>query len=162
VTPQARGARATAAAPAQPARQPARRQAEGARSPLRVVDPRRLRIRARQRRARVLVAAAAAMVLGSLGVVAAGQALVTSQQVRVDNLHQALSAAVAQDQDLQLSRAQLAAPSRILSIAEHELHMVAPASVTYLVPVNPGPPESVPATAGARHTAKTTRGGSNR
>jgi len=160
VTPEARGARATAAAPAQPAGQPARRHAGGARSRLTVVDPRRLRLRARQRRARVLVAAAAVVALGSLGVVAAGQALVTSQQVRLDNLHQALSAAVAQDQDLQLSRAQLAAPSRILDVAERELHMVAPASVTYLVPVNPGPPVS--AAADTQHTASTTRGGTNR
>ena len=51
----------------------------------------------------------------ALLVVAAGQAFVATQQVRLDRLDRGLATAVARDQNLQLTRAQLASPSRILA-----------------------------------------------
>ena len=70
-------------------------------------------------------------------IVAAGQAFVAAQQVHLDRAQQQLATAVAKDQNLQLTRAQLESPTRILSFAEHELGMVVPSHVTYLVPVDP-------------------------
>ena len=70
-------------------------------------------------------------------IVAAGQAFVSAQQVHLDRAQQQLATAVAKDQNLQLTRAQLESPTRILSFAEHELGMVVPSHVTYLVPVDP-------------------------
>lgn len=80
-----------------------------------------------------------AFVVGALGITAAAHTFVASDQQRVDALQAALTQTVAQQQDLQISRAELEAPVRVLNIAEHQLGMVAPASVTYLPPVNPGP-----------------------
>jgi cell division protein FtsL len=90
-----------------------------------------------RRRARLVCVLAATVVAVSLLVVAAGQAFVAAQQVRLDRLDRGLATAVARDQNLQLTRAQLASPSRILQVAERELGMVVPRNVIYLVPVNP-------------------------
>ena len=90
-----------------------------------------------RRRAQLLSVLAATVVAVSLLVAAAGQAFVAAQQVRLDRLDRGLAAAVARDQNLQLTRAQLASPSRILRVAERELGMVVPKNVVYLVPVNP-------------------------
>jgi cell division protein FtsL len=109
------------------------------RSRLTVVTARKLALRARRRRSRLLYAAAGAILAGALLLVVAGQALVASQQVRLDNLQSELSSAVQSNANLQLDRAELAAPTRILAIAEHTLKMVSPARVTYLTPVDPGP-----------------------
>jgi hypothetical protein len=83
--------------------------------------------------------ASAVVIAGALLVVAAGNALVASQQVTLDSQNNQLSSALRNAQNLQLARADLEAPNRILSIAEARLHMVRPPTVTYLVPVNPGP-----------------------
>jgi cell division protein FtsL len=89
-----------------------------------------------RRRAQLVVVLAATVVAISLLVVAAGQAFVAAQQVRLDRLDRGLATAVARDQNLQLTRAQLASPSRILRVAERQLGMVVPKNVIYLVPVN--------------------------
>jgi hypothetical protein len=81
----------------------------------------------------------ALIIAGALLIVAAGNALVASQQVTLDAQNTALGSALRDAQNLQLARADLEAPNRILSIAEARLHMVRPPTVTYLVPVNPGP-----------------------
>ena len=93
--------------------------------------------RRQRRRAQLVCVLAATVVAVSLLVVAAGQAFVAAQQVRLDRLDRGLATAVARDQNLQLTRAQLASPSRILQVAERELGMVVPRNVIYLVPVNP-------------------------
>jgi hypothetical protein len=92
-----------------------------------------------QRRARRSAMAAAAVIAAVLLIVVAGQAMVASQQVRIDNMHTDLAAAVSANENLQLTRAQLEAPGRILILAQHQLHMVVPKTVTYLNPVKPGP-----------------------
>ena len=103
----------------------------------RVVTARDLAARSRHRRARAVVACAGMLVIGSLLAIAVGQALVASQQVRLDAMHQQLSAAVASNQELQIQRAKLASPARILDLAKTELKMVTPSSVTYLPAVLP-------------------------
>jgi hypothetical protein len=74
----------------------------------------------------------------SLVLAAGGRALVASDQVRSDTLQSEIAAALQVQQDDQLQKAELVAPARILTIAETHLHMVNPAAVTYLPPVNPG------------------------
>ena len=69
--------------------------------------------------------------------VTAAQALVASRQVRIDDLRQQVANSVATNEGLQVQRAALTEPSRVLSIAEHKLGMIAPAKVTYLAPVSP-------------------------
>ncbi len=69
--------------------------------------------------------------------VVAAQAMVASRQIRIDNLQQQLATSVAVNENLQVERAGLTAPSRILSIAEKKLGMTTPAKVTYLAPVAP-------------------------
>jgi cell division protein FtsL len=107
---------------------------------LTVVSGAALAQRRLRRRGRAVLVLAALVVAAALLVVAAGQAFVAAQQVRLDRLDQQLSASVAKGENLQLTRAQLESPSRILSLAEHQLGMVVPVSVTYLVPVDPGAP----------------------
>ncbi len=69
--------------------------------------------------------------------VAAAQAVVASRQIRIDDLRQQLATAVAANENLEVQRAALIAPARILSIAEHRLGMTSPKQITYLVPVQP-------------------------
>jgi cell division protein FtsB len=105
---------------------------------LAVVGRHGLEARRARRRARATLILAVVVVIGAFFLLAAGQALVAAQQVHLDQLNEQLATSVAKDQNLQLARAQLESPSRILAIAEHELGMVVPRSVTYLVPVDPG------------------------
>lgn len=107
---------------------------------LSVLDRKALLERLRQRRARLLLATSGLLVAGSLGAVAAAQGLVTSQQLRLDRIDQQIVQQIGQTQQLQVTRATLDAPSRVLRIAEHSLHMVAPSSVTYLTPTAPVTP----------------------
>ena len=131
---------------------PARRGAPGQRrAPPSVPDRKALAERARRRKARLLLALSGLVVTGALGLVAAGQALVTSQQLHLDNLNRQIAAGVATTQRLQISKAELAAPSRILAIAEHQLHMVAPSHVSYLSPVPPGGTTAAGTSAPSRH-----------
>ena len=118
-------------------RQPATRR-EPRRTRLSIVSPEHLSSSARRRRALILSVLAAVLVLGTLLVIAAAQAIVASQQIRIDGLQQSLSTATATNENLQLERANLTAPEHILNIAEH-LGMVVPTSVIYLPAVNPGP-----------------------
>jgi hypothetical protein len=129
-----RNAPATKGQQAHPGRSAARR----ARPELGVLDRRHVFERARRRQARALLALSALCVAVPLMIAALGHALVAADQVKVDALQTRISSALQTQQDLQLQRAQLTAPSRILSIAENTLHMVTPPAVTYLAPVNPG------------------------
>jgi cell division protein FtsL len=122
-----------AAAPAQAGRA-AERQAAGAHPRLRVLRPQALARRTRRRRARLILGLAACIVASALLVVAAGGAVVVSEQLRLDAVRTQVQTALAQDQSLQVQKAELQSPSRILSIAEHRLGMVAPTTVHYLAP----------------------------
>jgi cell division protein FtsL len=104
-----------------------------------VLDARELARRAQARAVARIVVVSVAIVAVALLVVAGAQAFVAERQLRIDNLEQQLTTAVARSQTLQLSRAELSSPSRVLAVAEHTLKMVAPGSVRYLRPVRPGP-----------------------
>ncbi|MCU1492983.1 MAG: hypothetical protein JWO62_747 [Acidimicrobiaceae bacterium] len=129
------------------------------RTALRVLGERELALRARRRHVSRLIALSAAVVVAALLVVAGAQALVAERQVRLDGLQQELASAVSRNQSLDLSRATLSAPSRVLGVAERQLKMVSPGTVVYLKPIDPGPSvaqvaartESVSQRAGAAH-----------
>jgi len=110
-----------------------------ARPRLDVVERRRAAERSVRRRVNMLRGLGVLFVVGALAVTAAAHAFVASDQQRVDGLESQISQALAAQQDLQLSRAELESPVRVLSIAERQLGMVSPASLTYLAPANPGP-----------------------
>jgi len=76
---------------------------------------------------------------GALVVTAAAQALVASDQQRIDGLQVRLAQTIVEQQNLQLSRAELESPLRVLQIAEGQLGMLAPGSESFLAPVNPAP-----------------------
>lgn len=104
-----------------------------------VVDRRRAASRSNRRRAGMLRGLGVMFVVGALAVTAAAHTFVASDQQRIDTLQSQLSQTLAEQQDLQLSRAELESPLRVLAIAERQLGMVSPESVSYLPPVDPGP-----------------------
>lgn len=103
-----------------------------------LIDRRHVVVRGRRRQARALIALAAACLALPLVLAAVGHAVVASDQVRSDALQTEVAQALQTQQDYQLQRAELVDPTRILNIAEARLHMVTPAAVIYLPPVNPG------------------------
>lgn len=105
-------------------------------SPLRVHRPAPARSR---RRGLAAVVGALLLVGAALVAVAGATAVLAAEQVRLDALRSQVTVALSREQDLELERAQLLAPSRIVAIAEGSLHMVEPATVSYLAPVDPGP-----------------------
>ena len=112
---------------------------EPSRPRLDVVDRSAARSRAAHRQANLLRLIGVMLVVGALAVTAAAHTFVASDQQRIDALQAQLSQNLAQEQNLQIARAELESPQRVLAIAEHQLGMVAPSSVTYLAPVSPGP-----------------------
>ncbi|HVC24258.1 MAG TPA: hypothetical protein VND23_00745 [Acidimicrobiales bacterium] len=113
--------------------------AEQRREAFRVLGPRELAERTRRRQVGRLAAVSAAVLAAALLSVAGAQALVAARQVRLDALQQELASAVTTNQSLQVSRATLESPSRIVSTAQRRLRMVSPGTVSYLAPVDPGP-----------------------
>jgi hypothetical protein len=110
-----------------------------ARSPeLVVVSAKARSVAADTRRTRFTILLTVVTVVGTLLLIGAAQAVVASQQVRIDNLQQDLSSSITANQDLQLQRAKIEAPANILGLAQHRLGLV-PETATYLPPVNPGP-----------------------
>ncbi len=118
--------------------QPATKPAPSARPDFGVLDRRQVVARARRRQARALIFLAGACLAIPLVFSAIGHALVASDQVRSDGLQGQIASALQTQQDYQLQKAELLAPTRILSIAKTRLHMITPAAVVYLRPVNPG------------------------
>lgn len=113
--------------------------AASSRPRLDVVERRRDKARSARRQVTVLRAMGAFLVVGTLGITAAAHTFVASDQQRIDALQIQLSQTLSAQQNLQIARAELESPTRVLSIAEHRLGMVAPGSAAYLAPVNPGP-----------------------
>jgi hypothetical protein len=132
---------------------PAAPPSTGAGPDLGLLDRSHVVARARRRQARMLIALAFACLAIPLVLAAVGHAIVASDQVRSDGLQTQIAQALQTQQDYQLQKAELVAPTRILSIAETHLRMVTPASVTYLSPVNPG--ESVAQAHEPGHVATT-------
>lgn len=106
---------------------------------LRVLNAKQLREQHKIRRARIMIGFSALLFAGALLFVAAGQAVVVSQQLQLDNAQQQLATASSSNTNLQIERASLDSPARILQLAQHKLGMVTPKSVVYLVPVKVGP-----------------------
>ena len=126
----------SAAAPAPDWQERTRRHPSPA-PPLRVVGRRR-HVRAESRRARAMLALAVVVLVFAIFFVGLGQNLLGTQQMRLDGLQQALTTADQTNQNLLLERAQLAAPARVLELAELHLGMVSPGSVVYLTPAPVG------------------------
>jgi cell division protein FtsL len=101
--------------------------------------PARLKSHQHIRRTRLVVFGALAIIVVAMLLVAIGSALVVSQQVRLDAAEQALAAASTRNTDLQVQRAELASPAKVLVVAQTKLGMVTPKTVIYLVPVKIGP-----------------------
>jgi cell division protein FtsL len=91
------------------------------------------------RRTRLVVFGALAIIVAAMLLVAIGSALVVSQQVRLDAAEQALAAASTRNTNLQVQRAELASPTKVLAVAQTKLGMVTPKAIIYLVPVKVGP-----------------------
>jgi hypothetical protein len=96
---------------------PADRQAPGQRR-LAVVERRRTLQRWHRRQVIVLRALGIGLVAASLALAAIGHAVVASDQRRIDALQTQLSTSLAKVQDLQLARAELESPSRVVSVAQ--------------------------------------------
>jgi cell division protein FtsL len=141
---------ARAAAEARPSRAPVK---AGGSPELTVVGSQAVLRRARRRRARFTMALSASLVAGAMLVVAAAGSVVVSEQLRLDSVHAQVAAALAQAQSLQVEKATLESPSRILSIAEKRLGMEVPTTIHYLYLPSPAAP------APARPAAGDTRGG---
>ena len=109
-----------------------------ARPQLGVVDHRHALQRARRRQARALYFLSGGVLAAALTVAAAGHAMLAATQLRSDTLQSQLAGAVGTEQNLELRKATLESPSRVMSLAEHRYKMVAPSGVTYLQPVDPG------------------------
>lgn len=117
---------------------PAAKPARPARARLGVVDRRRLEARASRRQATALFALSGVVLALALAVAAAGHALLAADQIQADTLQSQVATAIGTQQNLELERAQLERPGRVLTIAEDRLKMIEPHSVTYLQPVDPG------------------------
>jgi hypothetical protein len=125
---------ATASAPRRapaPSRGP-----EAGRPRLQVVGPPRRRRAPRSLRPTLIVAAA--HVLGSLLAVAAVQAYMTQEQVRLTQVEARLTTEVGQHHDLELRVAQLSNPAHVVSAAQSQ-GLVVPSQVTDLTPVTVPP-----------------------
>jgi cell division protein FtsL len=139
---------ARAAAEARPSRPPVK---AGGSPDLTVIGSQAVLRRARRRRARLTLALSASLVAGAMLVVAAASSVVVSEQLRLDSVHAQVAAALAQDQSLQVQKATLESPSRILSIAEQRLGMEVPTTIHYLyLPSAVAPAPAPPAASGAR------------
>ena len=86
----------------------------------------------------MLLFLSAAVLAGAMTIAALGHAMLAASQIEGDGLHSQLAGAIATQQNLQVERAQLETPSRVLWLGEHRFKMSAPTGVTYLVPVNVG------------------------
>ncbi|HTW08023.1 MAG TPA: hypothetical protein VME46_10955 [Acidimicrobiales bacterium] len=109
----------------------------------------------RRRRTRHLFVPA---VIGALAAVSMGlvalHVLIAENQFKLDNLQDQANAAQSSYEHLRLGVAQLESPARIVSVAEGQLGMQQPASITYL------PATSVAPAGGGAGIANPTSGGS--
>ena len=134
---------------------------------LRVVPPNTLSPAARRRRARLTgLVLSVSVVVGLLGVVAL-HAMLSQNQLRLDQVDARAAAEQARYERLRLEVAELESPARIVAAAQEKLGMVTPPVVTYLAPSGstrdqprtvPGAPlaaPSRPATGPAPTTANT-------
>lgn len=121
-----------------------------ARPELRLVDNGRLQVVARRRRARCLATVASVLVVAGVLALAGVNAVLVSNQVRLDALEREVVEAQARHQVLRLEVATLEAPQRVVSTATERLGMVPPEAVTY---VQPAP---VPASAASEATTPAT------
>lgn len=104
------------------------------RPPLRVVPPDQIKLRARRRRDRALMITVGLIIALGMFAIVGAQVVLTQRQLRLDTMAQKLSQAQTSNDELQLQVATLESPSRIVSAAQTQLHMLLPTSVVYLTP----------------------------
>ena len=122
---------------------------------LRVVPPNTLSPAARRRRARLLaVVLSASVVIGLLAIVAL-HALLSQNQLRLDDIDAKAAAQQARYERLRLEVAELESPSRIVATAQQRLGMVMPPTVTYLTPTGADESGAVPPASAPTSTATT-------
>ncbi|HZQ85020.1 MAG TPA: cell division protein FtsL [Acidimicrobiales bacterium] len=127
-----------------------------ARPRLRVVPPNSLSPAARRRRGRlVAVVLSGAVVIGLLAIVAL-HALLSQNQLRLDDIDAKAAAQQARYERLRLEVAELESPSRIVATAQQKLGMVMPPTVTYLTPTGTDESQATPP-AGAAQTSAPAR-----
>jgi cell division protein FtsL len=136
---------AASSAARQPVRRPERQVEQPREREFRVFTAEEKRARTQRFRARILLAMSAGVLAAAGLAVGIANVVVTNRQFQVDSLGSQVSAAIAQNQNLQLQRAELESAARIISIAEHRLGMVMPKSVIYL-PAQPLPGAPAPTT----------------
>jgi hypothetical protein len=106
------------------------------------------------------------MIVGALLAVVIGQAVLANGQVRLSSLQQKLALEQSAHRQAELAVSQLETPSRIVSAASVQLHLVRPAQVVELpyvslstpIPppkVTPGPGTAAPAQGAATQTPST-------
>jgi cell division protein FtsL len=105
-----------------------------ARPRLRVVPPNSLSPAARRRRTRLLVVVLFASVVVGLLAVVALHALLSQNQLRLDQIDARAASEQTRYERLRLEVAQLESPGRIVATAQQKLGMVTPPVVTYLAP----------------------------
>ena len=101
---------------------------------LRVVRNGEVSPQVRRRRAAAAGVAATIVVFGCLLALAAFQAVLAQNQLRLDHLERDVSAQQARYQRLRLRVAELESPARVVATAQERLGMVPPPGVTYLSP----------------------------
>ena len=138
----------TAAPPNRRPAQPLDLQPPEAPRHLRLVGEEELAAIRRRRKLRVGVAVLTAFVIALLSAAVWMHVVLAQNQVRLDALTAKANLAQTRYQALRLQVDQLSSPGRVLGIAEGQLHMTAPKSVTYLTPASgtasSGPPPAVP------------------
>ncbi len=155
-------ARLPAHLPGRPARGPSPSRPGAAGPQLRLVDNTRLDLAARRRRARRLLVVAAVLVVGALLALAGLNAVLVSNQLRIDAVEEEVVEAKARHEALRLEVATLGAPERMMSVAIR-LGLGPPETITH-VPAAPAtpppagdalPPASPPGGAAPVSTAST-------
>lgn len=122
---------------------PATQPAVTARPRLRLVDNSQLEVAVRRRRARRLLMVAGVVAIAALLALAGVNAVLVSNQVRIDTLEQQVVDAQARHQALRLEVATLEAPQRVVSAATERLGMISPDTITYVQPAPEGTQPSV-------------------
>lgn len=117
---------------------PAPSRPDASRPRLRLVDNAQVEVAVRRRRARRLLAAAGVVVVLAVLALAGVNAVLVSNQVRLDALDEQVIEAQARHQALRLEVATLEAPERVVAVATEHLGMVPPESVTYVQPASAG------------------------
>ena len=104
-----------------------------------------------------LFATSLAILMSAMAMVIAFNSVLSSKQVKLDIIGQQLNKQVISNQNLNLEKADLQSPARILKIATTNLKMSYPSQITYLQKVNPYASVTVAGLAATGHSGKDTK-----